>query len=621
MDAAIIVYDADGRILHANAAARAAFHVDTKARFTKQKLDAWMALTQLCDANGAPLPADQLPVARILRGETLRGADAVEVLAHLSNGQDARMVVSGSPLQDTQGAITGAMVSYQDVTAQRRLENRLRFLASALQRTNDAVLVREPGGAILFWNTGAELLYGYAAAEAVGQISHDLLQTAHPSMSAQAFEALLLQDGEWSGELIHTAQDGRIVEVQSRQQILREPDGHAYVLETSHDITERNQLARELAERATLIESTVEAMADGLTTFDSQGRLLNTNRAYRRLILGREDSDILPLALMEDRTRLLKIRHPDGRPMTLHEWAAARVLRGELTPSSAPMDVRLTTLAGREVTLSVSGGPIKDDAGRIVGGVTVFRDVTERRELERERVDLLSLVAHDLANALASVKMRAQRLQRRVAQQKALSTADVDAVTQAIGGMERLISDLRVSESLEAGHFTLMRAHCDLVALCRRAAEAAQQSSRRVVNLDLPDTAVMVEADRDRLGQVLDNLLSNALKYSPADQPVELTLVTEEVRVNPAPDEDQAPQRVVRVTVHDWGLGIAPEALPHLFERYYRAPGVETQRGLGLGLHITRELVDRHGGRIGVESVFGEGSRFWFTIPLAPTST
>lgn len=625
MEAGVIVYDAEGRIVRTNTAARTYFHLDAIARFTEQPLEVRASFTHPRDAHGAPFPHDLLPSARILQGATLRGADAIEVLARLPDGQNAHILATGAPLRDAQGAITGAVVTYRDVTEQRRMESQLRFQASMLERTHDAIVVWQVGGPIIFWNRGAELLYGYPEAEAVGQPSHTLLRTVHPEGSPQAFEARLLQEGEWSGELVHTARDGHTVEVLSRHQVLREPDGHAYILETSRDITKRKRLERDLAERVTLLQTTFDTMAEGLTTFDAQGRLLSMNHAYQRLILSvaeQANPDFLSLT-MEERNRILQARYMDGRPIPTHEWAAARVLRGELTPTGAPMDVVLTTLTGREVTLSVSGGPIMDEVGQTVGGVSVFRDVTEQRRLERDREELLSLVAHDLANALTSVKLRTQRLQRLAARAQALSADDFEVVAQVIGGMERLISDLRVSENLEVGHFTLMRQPCDLAALCREVAGAAQASTARVVNLILTDATVVATVDRDRIGQVLANLLSNALKYSFPDRPVDLTLITEEAPGSPMADGEHELQRVARIIVRDWGLGIAPEALPHLFERYYRAPGVEGQpgryQGLGLGLYIARELVERHGGEIGVSSIVGEGSTFWFTLPLAPT--
>jgi signal transduction histidine kinase len=127
--------------------------------------------------------------------------------------------------------------------------------------------------------------------------------------------------------------------------------------------------------------------------------------------------------------------------------------------------------------------------------------------------------------------------------------------------------------------------------------------------LDVPDAPIVVLADADRIGQVVTGYLSNALKYAPEDQPVT-------VRLEATSDD-------ARVSVHDEGPGLPPDQQERVWEAFYQAPGVETQSGssigLGLGLSICRTIVERHGGRVGVESAVGQGATFWFTLPLAPT--
>ncbi|MGE5333622.1 MAG: sensor histidine kinase, partial [Nitrososphaerota archaeon] len=154
----------------------------------------------------------------------------------------------------------------------------------------------------------------------------------------------------------------------------------------------------------------------------------------------------------------------------------------------------------------------------------------------------------------------------------------------------------------------------DLVTLCQQEVRPMQMAEMRELHVNLPDEPVMVQADRDRIGQVLANLLSNADRYSPIEQPITLTLRIE--RETTAVGGAQ-----VRVLIRDEGAGIPEQEQAHVWERFHRAVGTQPRPGtgvsLGLGLYISREIIERHGGTMGLESAPGKGSTFWFTLPLA----
>jgi len=175
--------------------------------------------------------------------------------------------------------------------------------------------------------------------------------------------------------------------------------------------------------------------------------------------------------------------------------------------------------------------------------------------------------------------------------------------------LDRLVGDLLDVSRIQAGKLELRPEPCDLLEITREAVREQRAAwLGRGITLDLPHhAAVLLHADPDRIGQVVTNYLTNALKYSTEDAPVAVWL---RVRGDTA-----------RVEVRDHGPGLAPEQQAHLFERFYRVPGIEQQNGsgvgLGLGLSICRTIVERHGGAVGVESAPGDGATFWFTLPLA----
>jgi signal transduction histidine kinase len=173
--------------------------------------------------------------------------------------------------------------------------------------------------------------------------------------------------------------------------------------------------------------------------------------------------------------------------------------------------------------------------------------------------------------------------------------------------MERLVADLADVLSLEAGHVEVRRQPTDLVALTRAfVAAAAEQSQRHRVRLEAPAEPVVGEWDGERLGQVLQNLLGNAIKHLPSGG---IVVVAIEPRASEA-----------LLSVRDDGPGIAPEHLSRLFDRFYRAGSGTRTPGLGMGLYIARMLVEAHGGRIWVESALGKGSAFFVALPTASVS-
>ena len=185
----------------------------------------------------------------------------------------------------------------------------------------------------------------------------------------------------------------------------------------------------------------------------------------------------------------------------------------------------------------------------------------------------------------------------------------LDRTNRQVRRLDRLVDDLLDVSRIHAGKLEMRRERCDLLDIAREAAQEQRATwPRRHIALELPQRAsLLIDADEDRIGQVVTNYLTNALKYSAKDQPVTLRV---SVRGTQA-----------RVEAHDNGPGLTKEQQAHLFERFHRAPGITQQSGsgmgLGLGLHICKTIVERHGGKVGVRSAPDQGSVFWFTLPLA----
>jgi len=218
----------------------------------------------------------------------------------------------------------------------------------------------------------------------------------------------------------------------------------------------------------------------------------------------------------------------------------------------------------------------------------------------------LSIASHELRTPLTSLKVLAQLAHQRLLRAGMPEATLLDKMQRAIVRMELLVDDLIDVSRIEAGKLAFQMESTELGELCRRAVEEQRAVVDRPIILKLPEWPLPIYADADRICQVLANLLSNALKFSPESAPVTLAVKL------------QGDEAVVRV--QDQGSGIPPERLPRLFERFYQAPETDVQTGskigLGLGLYISLEIMKRHKGRIWVESTPEKGSTFSIALPL-----
>jgi signal transduction histidine kinase len=228
--------------------------------------------------------------------------------------------------------------------------------------------------------------------------------------------------------------------------------------------------------------------------------------------------------------------------------------------------------------------------------------------------EFLSIASHELKGPLTAIKVSIQLAQRALrAQEQKVSSSTLAKLQSYLERMEyqirvqnRLASDLIDVSRIRVGKLELQKQPCDLAQIAREIVEDQRQmTAGRIIRLDLPTEKMMVDGDADRLGQVINNYLTNALKYSSSTKPVGVAVT--------------ADSNEVRVTVSDQGPGLAPDEQKRIWERFYRATNVQVLSGhgigLGLGLHISKTIIELHGGHVGLHSTPGNGSHFWFTLP------
>lgn len=355
-----------------------------------------------------------------------------------------------------------------------------------------------------------------------------------------------------------------------------------------------NQAERQAAQMRTLVASLGEAVI----IVDSERRIVLRNQTSREL------SGISDEQMQHDLDeRHLTYLTLDGQTASFEDTPISRALRGEQFVDHEGVMVRPD---GSRRRVLVSGAGVRDEAGQVVMGLVVFRDVTDLRTLEQTREDYLRAITHDVRNPLTSVLGVAQLIDR-YADRPDLVRKNSKLLADSARRVNRMLNELVESIQIESGRLRLHPRPVDLPSLATNVRDqmlGVGENRNRRVRVECPDALPPVLADPESLERIVTNLLSNALKYSEPDTEV----VVEIIRRG-----DEA-----EVMVRDRGRGILAEHLPRLFDRYYREERAGPRReGLGLGLYITKGMVEANGGRIRVESEVGVGSTFTFTLPLA----
>ena len=350
------------------------------------------------------------------------------------------------------------------------------------------------------------------------------------------------------------------------------------------------------------LETLINTSPVGVVVFDVQtGIPVSINQETRRIL-----GDLrTPGGSVEQLLDVITIRRADGRALSLAEFPLAPALRtGETVRAE---EIVLQVPDGRSVTTVLNATPIRSEDGEVESVVVTLQDMTPLKELERLRVEFLGMVSHELRVPLTSIRGSATALLNASSGLNPDERQFLQIIVNQADHMGELIGNLLDAARIETGTLSVIPEPAEITSLVDRARNTfLSGGGRNNLDLDLALDLPLVMADRSRIIQVLDNLLSNAAKYSPASSVIRVTAVREDFHV--------------AVTIADEGIGISAERLPHLFRKFSRTDGEDGEReigGSGLGLAICKGIVEAHGGRIWAESDgSGLGARFTFTIPI-----
>jgi hypothetical protein len=440
----------------------------------------------------------------------------------------------------------------------------------------------------------------YSREEVVGRMkfssllspgSQDKLDRRHPRLGEASVREL-------EYELVR--KDGSLLPILLNAAVTRdEHSGSLHLRSTIFDITERKQMEEALRQSEERWSRVVETIAEGIFIINKDGRISFANATAEQITgISRE--------AMYRRTHddpAWKISTAEGNEFPSGDLPFARAMR-EGKPIFGT-EVAFECGDGRRSIVSVNAAPLRDVSGGITGVVVSAVDVTKRKEVEHLKDEFISTVSHELRTPLTSLRGFAELMLSRdfkpETQREFLSIIHRESVR-----LTNLINDFLDIQRMESGRQNYAFRAEDLAEIVEETTaifRGAETPDR--IHLEVPHELPPIWVDADRIRQVLQNLIANAIKFSPKDRPITVAACREGERV------------VVRI--RDQGMGIAAQDLPKLFGKFFRADNQETRTigGTGLGLALVREIVKGHGGDVWVESEFGKGSTFFFSLPVA----
>ena len=603
---AVITTDNDGRVTYLNAVA--------------ESLTGWMqqdALGQRLDSvfrivNEQTRRPVESPATKALREGIVVGLANHTVLIQ-KNGRELAIDDSAAPIRDEFGEVSGCVLIFRDVSAQRRQEQdkasqlqAARFLASIVESSDDAIVSKSLDGIIQSWNAAAERLFGYTAEQAVGRHISLVIPSERIAEEDRILASLRAGQRIEHFETERQRSDGQRISVSLTISPIRDAEGTVIgASKIVRDITDRKRAEAEQHKFVTLIENST----DFIGICDLDGMPLFVNRAGLKMV-GLDDME------RARRTPVRSFFFPEDQPLVMQEFFPSVLEKGH-----GEIEVRFRhfkTGEARWMTYKVLTLP--DAAGRPVALATVSQDVTERKRLEdslrrvaadlseadRRKNEFLAMLAHELRNPLAPISHAIQAL--RLAESDRTSVhAATKMLERQVGQMVRLVDDLLDMSRISRGKIELRKDRIELAPIVSQAAEATRalyKSMNHELTVTLPPHPIYLDADPARLTQVVGNLLNNACKFTDSGGHVWLTV-----------EQDRA-YAVIRV--RDNGIGIAADQLPRLFEMFMQVDTSQerSREGLGIGLTLVKTLVEMQDGTVEAHSEGpGRGSEFVIRLP------
>lgn len=605
----IFQYDKSGKIIFVNDNGAKQMGFETAEEVLSEKFlhklkERVNEVYEILDEKGKPLPLDQFSTAITLK--TLKSAEVLSNLVNKQSKESAYFLSKSSPLFDENGDLVMVLTTSTDITFQKTTQETLRYrkalLEAHIEANLDGILLVDARGKILSYNHGFINIWNMPqyivdASDDEAALTFAMSQLVNPQQFIEKVKYLYDHPKEISIDELEF-KNGNIVERYGYPVVA--DDGTYYAWSwTFRDITDKKLIEKDLKES----EAQFRQIADFLPA-----KISNTDGDVNANYYNQSWYDYTGVSHEElKNSGWIKFVHPDDLHETENSWNLA-----QKTGNDFEIELRFLDRNGEYKWHLGRAKAVKDSNGNIIKWISILTEIQKIKDEEQRKNEFIKMVSHELKTPITSIKGYVQFLLKSINQEQIIASKSVSLksslsrIDAQVVRLTKLISEILDLSRLEESKLDLKSEWFNLKDLIDSTVQDILFTNSRLTIQVNHEISPEIFGDKDRIEQVLINLITNAIKYAPNSSLVEVLV-------------KQAENNMVSVSIRDFGIGIDKDDQLNIFNRFYRVEGkIETKfSGFGIGLFIVKEIVNRHNGNINVESEKGVGSTFTFTLPLS----
>ncbi|RYY33802.1 MAG: PAS domain S-box protein [Sphingobacteriaceae bacterium] len=608
-------------------------------------IDKWTGAAKTFTPNGTLLPAEDGPMARTLAGAKI--ADGEELIIARPDGSSRNILAYPVAFYDAEGNIAGASNTLIDITEQKQTETRQAMLAAIIESSEDAIISKTLDGIITSWNNAAKNLFGYAEDEIIGKHITTLIPLERLDEENVIINKIRNNQNVAHFETIRVAKDGSEIQLSLSVSPIRNIAGQVIgASKIARDISSQKAAEARLqqyAERLEILNSVGKMISESLDVKNILDKVTEATTQLTGAAFGaffynevnlKGESYMLYALSGAPREAFEGLGMPRNTAVFHSTFSGEKIVRvDDITkdPAYGKSAPHYGMPQGHLPVVSYLAVPVVSSSGDVIGGLffghpqpAMFTGEHEKlaagvaaqaaialdnaklyeeiQMLNAKKDEFIGLASHELKTPITSISGYLQLIERNMSEGDR-NKAFISKAMQQVNKLSTLIGDLLDVSKIQTGKLPFSYTGFDMSAMLHDVTEMLQQTyPSHQIELHTPDK-LPVTADQQRIEQVIINLISNAVKYSPGANRIMIRA------------EDLG--KKVRISVEDFGIGIEKEQYERIFSRFYRVENLAAHMsGLGIGLYICNEIIDRHHGRLWVESEINKGSTFAFEIPV-----